>query len=48
MQICPNMKKISLDKVIDALENEVTEVIMDEGFMKKAHAPMQRMLKLSE
>ena len=48
MQICPNMKKISLDKVIDALENEVTEVIMDEGFMKRAHAPMKRMLELSE
>ncbi len=48
MQICPNMKKISIDKVLTALEDEVTEVIMDETLVKDAHAPMKRMLELSE
>lgn len=48
MQICPNMKKITIDKVLTALEDEVTEVIMDKTLVKDAHAPMKRMLELSE
>lgn len=48
MQICPNMKKISLDNVIKALEEETGEVIMDEAFMEKAHMPMKKMLELSK
>lgn len=48
MQICPNMKKISLEKVIKALEEETPEVVMDPEFMEKAHKPMKRMLELSE
>ena len=47
MQVCPNMKKITLDKIIDALEQEKPEVIMDAALMEAAHKPMKRMLELS-
>ena len=47
MQVCPNMKKITLDKIIDALEQEKPEVIMDASLMEAAHKPMVRMLELS-
>ena len=47
MQVCPNMKKISLDKIIDVLEQENPEVIMDAALMEAAHEPMKRMLELS-
>lgn len=48
MQICPNMKKITLDKIIAALENNSPAVNLNEDFMKKALAPMERMLTLSK
>ena len=48
VQICPNMKKISLDKVIASLENEETQVEMDAELIHEAHAPMKRMLELSK
>ena len=47
MQVCPNMKKITLDHIIDALEQEKPEVVMDAGLMEAAHKPMIRMLELS-
>lgn len=47
MQVCPNMKKITLNKIIDALEQEKPEVIMDASLMEAAHKPMVRMLELS-
>lgn len=47
MQVCPNMKKITLDKIIDALEQEKPEVIMDASLIEAAHKPMVRMLELS-
>ena len=48
MQICPNMKKITLDKIIAALESGAPYVDLNEDFMKKALAPMERMLELSK
>lgn len=48
MQICPNMKKITLDKIIAALENNAPAVELQEDFMKKALAPMERMLELAK
>lgn len=48
MQICPNMKKITLDKIIAALESDAPYVDLNEDFMKKALAPMERMLELSK
>ena len=47
MQVCPNMKKITLDNIIDALEQEKPEVVMDAALMDAAHKPMIRMLELS-
>ncbi|MFV0529722.1 MAG: quinolinate synthase NadA [Lachnospiraceae bacterium] len=46
-QVCPNMKKITLDKIINALETAHGAVTMDEEDRTKAHDPMLRMLKLS-
>ena len=48
MQICPNMKKITLDKIIAALENNAPSVTLKEDFMKQALAPMVRMLELAK
>ena len=47
MQVCPNMKKVTLDNIIDALEQEKPEVVMDAALMDAAHKPMIRMLELS-
>ena len=47
MQVCPNMKKITLDNIIDALEQEKPEVVMDAALMDAAHKPMIRMLELA-
>lgn len=46
-QVCPNMKKITLDKVIHALEAGETEVELPADFMERAHAPLRRMLELA-
>lgn len=48
MQICPNMKKITLDKIIQALQTGSPAVTLKEAFMKQALAPMERMLALSK
>lgn len=48
MQICPNMKKINLDRIIDVLEQENHEVVMDTVLMEEAHKPMVRMLELAK
>ena len=47
MQICPNMKKITLEKIIAALEDDGEGLVMPEDFIQKAGAPMKRMLELS-
>lgn len=47
-QICPNMKKITLEKIIRALENKAPEVVLEETFLKCALTPMERMLQLSQ
>ena len=47
-QICPNMKKVTLDKLIEALENEENEVLLSEQEISDAHAPLLRMLELAK
>lgn len=47
LQICPNMKKITVDKVISALETEQPEVILSEEVRNRAYAPLNRMLELA-
>jgi len=44
-QICPNMKKITLEKVIAALENMEYEVVLSDDVIDKANAPLKRMLE---
>lgn len=47
-QVCVNMKKVTLDKVIDVLENETNEIILDEEVARKAMLPLERMLELAK
>ena len=47
-QICPDMKKITLDNVLTALENFEPEVKMDEETIKKANEPLVQMLELAK
>ena len=45
-QFCPNMKKITLEKVVRAMEE--MEVTMDEELRVKANAPLVKMLELAK
>lgn len=47
-QFCPNMKKITLDKVADALEKQSGEVKLEEEIISKAKKPLERMLELAQ
>lgn len=47
-QICINMKKVTLDKIIDVLENETNEVLLDQEFMDNALKPLEKMLELAK
>ncbi len=41
--LCPHMKKITLPKILDCLENETGEIIMDKETIEKARLPVERM-----
>lgn len=47
-QFCPNMKKISLEKVKAVMENPENEVILDKELSENARKPLEIMLKLAE
>ena len=44
--ICPHMKKITLPKILDCLENETGEIIMDKETIEKARIPVERMVAI--
>jgi quinolinate synthase len=46
-QFCPNMKRITLDSVVKALECPEQEVILSEEMRTAAYMPLQRMLELA-
>lgn len=46
-QFCPNMKKITLEKIKNSLQNLETQVEIDEELRKKAYKPLKRMLELA-
>lgn len=46
-QVCVNMKKVTLEKIIDVLENETNEVFVDHEVAEKAMYPLTRMLELA-
>jgi len=44
--ICPNMKKITLDKVLNSLETLEPKIKVPDEIMKKAKQPLQRMMEV--
>ena len=47
-QICPNMKKITMEKVLEALQTLEPVVELDEELCEKAKAPLVKMLELAK
>lgn len=47
-QFCPNMKKVSLDKVLEKLEDLKDEVILPEEMCEQAKKPLDEMLRLAQ
>ena len=47
-QVCVNMKMVTLDKVLDVLEEEKNEVLVEEELARKAMKPLTRMLELAK
>jgi len=46
-QMCPHMKRITLPKILKALQTEEPEVIMDKDIAARSLIPIQKMLDLS-
>lgn len=46
-QICVNMKKVTLEKIVAVLENEENEVFLKEDIAAKALLPLEKMLELA-
>ena len=44
--LCPHMKKITLPKILDCLENETNELIMDNETIEKARKSVERMAEV--
>ena len=44
--LCPHMKKITLPKILDCLENETNELIMDNETIEKARKSVERMAEI--
>ncbi len=44
---CPNMKKITLESVLEALRTMSPQVELPEDLMERAHLPIERMLRLT-
>ena len=44
--LCPHMKKITLPKILDCLENETNEILMSEDTIEKARKPVERMAEI--
>lgn len=47
-QVCVNMMKVSLEKVLKVLTTECNEVFVTEDVRRKAMAPLTRMLEMAE
>ena len=41
--LCPHMKKITLPKILDCLENETNEIIISNEIIEKAKQSVERM-----
>lgn len=47
-QVCANMKKITIEKLLNVLNNPKDEVILSDDVMATANKPLERMLELSK
>lgn len=45
--MCPHMKRITLPKVLKALQDEAPEIVLDRDIIERAKVPVDRMLELS-
>lgn len=45
-QTCINMKKVTLEKVLDVLENETNEIFVEKKLAEASMKPLERMLEL--
>lgn len=45
--ICPNMKSITLEKILDSIENNRTKIEVEESLRIKAHKSLDEMIKWS-
>ena len=48
MQICPNMKKFTMEKLLHVLQFEDSEIPLPDDLMRDAKAPMEEMLRLAQ
>ena len=46
--LCPNMKKITLEKIVNVLETGENEVHVSDQMREKANAPLNRMLEMAK
>ena len=44
--MCPHMKKITLPKILNCLENETNEIKMESEIIEKARSSVERMVKI--
>ena len=44
--LCPHMKKITLPKILNCLENETNEIKMDDVIIEKARSSVERMVEI--
>jgi len=44
--LCPHMKKITLPKILDCLENETNEIILDQDIIEKARKSVEKMAEI--
>jgi len=44
--VCPNMKKITLDKVLNSLESLKPKIVLSDDIMEKAYKPLKRMMDI--
>ncbi len=47
-QFCPNMKKVSLENVLETLKNPQNEIILSDNIMQKARIPLEKMLETAK
>ena len=44
--LCPHMKKITLPKILDCLENETGEIIIEQETISQARSSVEKMVAI--